>query len=745
MEVEKLTDPGVFDHLKQFWSRLLLARPFRYSLVFIASLAAIASSLLIIHLTNITSYLWQGLIFIGISLVVILPLLHFLFLYNREQIRIREIKPYLDAEIPFESIFTSDMFMLAHLDHNLKFLWVNQAFASEFGRSSQEIIGQQCSDLINDDEIATYFDRVVRFGEPFELRDKFIVPKGIQDQEDVFWDLIAIPAKGHRSSENGIFLSSVNVTQRIKNERILDFERRRTHQILDSVREGVYIVSKDHEVEYINPVIREEYGPVNGQKCYRYFHGNDRPCPICFFDRIQKGEVVTSLKSSEVNSKIYDSIDMPISNSDGSISKLRVMHDITRLKQDEKKLKNMNLQLQRLAQKEHDHRLLVESLVEAATELNKSLNLVDVLARILQQMRKAISFGMAETALIKEGSIDRDSYQSCLGTRSKEGASESPFPFDSLDLFHEMLITKKTIVVRDTHEESKWVNIKGWEWCRSFISVPLIIGKEPIGYINLLDENPNIFNENISEELIAFAAHAAVAIQNAWFFEKIQAGNERMKNLSRHQVEMLENERLYISRELHDEAGQVLTSLLLDIDSLKKNADNHDLVVEKSSEIEHAITEVVDDLHRIAMSLRPASLDHLGLIPAIRQYVETLEEKHNLVINFKETGFSDRLPEKMETVIYRIVQEALTNIVRHAQAEQVDLVLTIRNKKLIVIIEDDGVGFDTDQPLSPDHLGIFGIQERVKMLNGHFEIESQPSHGTTLRVEVDYDDPIDDR
>ncbi len=745
MEEENHPNLGVNGQTKPFLLRYLSNNSFSFSMIVVGGVIAIVSSLLIIHLTDATNYLVQGLIFVGISLLVFLPLVHFLLLYNEKQRRIREKMPFLEAEIPLKSIFSSDAFMLAHLDHNLKFLWVNGAFASEFDQSPQEIIGKHYSDLIIDDEIALQFDRVVRVGESIDLRDKLIVPKGSHSQEKLFWDLVAIPAKDHHNSEYGVFMSAVNVTQRVQTEKALDLERRRTHQILDTVREGVYIVNKDHEVEYANPVVRKEFGMVDGQKCYRYLHGSDQPCLNCFIDSIKEGEVVTSLRTSEVNGRVYDSMDMPITNPDGSVSKLRVMHDITQLKRDEEKLKNLNLKLQRLAQKEHDHRVLVESLVEAAAELNKSLNLDDVLARILEQMRKAIPFDWAETALIKEGSIDRDSYQRCLGDDGIDFDTKSPFPFDSLGLFNELLQTKKPILVQDVRNEAKWEDIAGWEWCRSFISVPLIIGDEVIGYINLLDRTPNLFTDFIGDELVAFGAHAAVAIQNAWFFEKVQQGNERMKNLSRHQVEMLENERLYISRELHDEAGQVLTSLLLDVDSLKKNADSYDFVIQKASQVEHALTEVVDDLHRIAMSLRPASLDHLGLIPAIRQHVETITKNHDLIIDIKETGFEGRLPEKLETVIYRIVQEALTNVVRHAQATRVDLLLTIRENKLIVIIEDDGVGFDTDQAISPNHLGIFGIQERVNMLNGHLDIESVIGKGTTVRIEVEYDNPINDR
>jgi signal transduction histidine kinase len=161
--------------------------------------------------------------------------------------------------------------------------------------------------------------------------------------------------------------------------------------------------------------------------------------------------------------------------------------------------------------------------------------------------------------------------------------------------------------------------------------------------------------------------------------------------------------------------------------------------------MEVSLNAVSENLHSVAMALRPASLDHLGLVPALRQQVESVGEKYGLRASFKSGKFNERLPASMETELYRIVQEALTNVVRHAHASQVDVILTMRDNQLIVIVEDDGDGFNPKEIPESGHLGLFGIQERTEMIGGKLVIESAPGKGTTLIVEVSYADSIIDR
>ena len=152
-------------------------------------------------------------------------------------------------------------------------------------------------------------------------------------------------------------------------------------------------------------------------------------------------------------------------------------------------------------------------------------------------------------------------------------------------------------------------------------------------------------------------------------------------------------------------------------------------------------SEIQTNLHRLAMNLRPASLDHMGLVPALEQYVKDFIQQVQLKVEFESVGMqSRRLPNVMETALFRIAQESLTNVVLHAQASRVDLLLTCRNNQVVLIVEDDGVGFIPADSTGLDHLGLFGMHERIEMLGGKLTVESSPGKGTMVRVEV----PIND-
>jgi signal transduction histidine kinase len=212
-------------------------------------------------------------------------------------------------------------------------------------------------------------------------------------------------------------------------------------------------------------------------------------------------------------------------------------------------------------------------------------------------------------------------------------------------------------------------------------------------------------------------------------------------DLSRRMVQIQENERSYIARELHDESGQALASLLLGLDLLERNARDPDKVIEGAARLEEIVTGIMENLHRIAMNLRPASLDHLGLANALQQYIQGFSETNSIEVSFDTTGIEGRLPAEVEVAFYRIAQEALTNVVRHAGATRIDLKLQEASGKLKLIIKDNGMGFDPQSKVGRDRLGLIGMRERAGMLGGRMNVESIPGQGTTLNVEIPWKKP----
>jgi signal transduction histidine kinase len=160
------------------------------------------------------------------------------------------------------------------------------------------------------------------------------------------------------------------------------------------------------------------------------------------------------------------------------------------------------------------------------------------------------------------------------------------------------------------------------------------------------------------------------------------------------------------------------------------------------AELRRIATEILNNLHNLAVKLRPASLDHLGLITALKQYADEYSRQYPVEVQFEALEIeSTRLPAEIETALFRIMQESLTNVALHAAASRVDILLNRRNGCLVMTIEDNGIGFNPGVLANENRLGLFGMRERVEMLGGSLIIESSPGKGTTISVEVPYDHP----
>jgi signal transduction histidine kinase len=204
-----------------------------------------------------------------------------------------------------------------------------------------------------------------------------------------------------------------------------------------------------------------------------------------------------------------------------------------------------------------------------------------------------------------------------------------------------------------------------------------------------------------------------------------------------------EEERKRIARELHDEAGQALTSVLL---GLKDLEDNSQTPAQKAraAELRGLTAGTLDLMRDMALELRPSTLDDLGLVAALQRYVSDYRRKYGIEVDFHPGSLAGvRLKPQMETALYRIAQEALTNVVRHAEAQSVSVLLDKRDGRAILVVEDDGKGFDVDQLRrtgSPaQKLGLLGMEERAALVGGSLTIESRPGAGTAVFVEVPLD------
>jgi signal transduction histidine kinase len=263
---------------------------------------------------------------------------------------------------------------------------------------------------------------------------------------------------------------------------------------------------------------------------------------------------------------------------------------------------------------------------------------------------------------------------------------------------------------------------------RTGLFVPLVVRDRPIGVIVAQDKQQTDprFTDGDLRIAEAFAERAAIAIDLS----------ERVAGAAlRRVVEGQELERKRLARELHDETGQALTSVLLGLRSIEEATRDQPQVRESVLALRELVVSTLHDVRRLAVELRPKALDDFGLLPALERLAETFAEQTAIDVHLQTALGDERLDPEIETALYRIVQEALTNVVKHAQASTISVVLTKRGDSVTALIEDDGQGFDASER-SGDGLGLLGIRERIALLRGRVAVESSEGSGTTVVVEV---------
>jgi two-component system, NarL family, sensor histidine kinase DevS len=262
---------------------------------------------------------------------------------------------------------------------------------------------------------------------------------------------------------------------------------------------------------------------------------------------------------------------------------------------------------------------------------------------------------------------------------------------------------------------------------RAGLWVPLVVNDRPIGVLVAHDRlgSPDLrFTDDDLRLAETFASRAALAVDLS---ERVA------RDAFRRVVAAQELERRRLARELHDETGQALTSILLGLRALEDTLDD-DVSHTAVARIRDLAVSTLQDVRRLAVELRPKALDDFGLVAALERLTETWSSATAIPVHFTAGLDGAELSSEVSTALYRIVQESLTNVVKHAHARHVSIVLTRKNGGVVVLIEDDGDGFDPTG--SRDSFGIAGMHERVALIDGRLRIESAPGAGTTLVVEI---------
>jgi two-component system sensor histidine kinase UhpB len=234
---------------------------------------------------------------------------------------------------------------------------------------------------------------------------------------------------------------------------------------------------------------------------------------------------------------------------------------------------------------------------------------------------------------------------------------------------------------------------------------------------------------------------AFTATLNA-MLDTLERDRQQLQALSLQVIDAQEAERKRIARELHDETAQTLTSLLVRLRILERAGDPADLRA-STAELRELTLQALEEVRNMARELRPTTLDDLGLVAAAQSYTEHCAELLGFGVTFRADSFTQRLAPHVELVLYRVIQEALTNVARHANAHHVEVWLSQEGARAVATIRDDGLGFDVEAMLASKErgLGLFGMQERMALVGGRLQLSAWRGGGTLVRAEVPLDEP----
>jgi len=465
-----------------------------------------------------------------------------------------------------------------------------------------------------------------------------------------------------------------------KAKEALQVERNKLTAILDSMADGVYIVNQENDIEYINPVLQKEFGPVKEKKCYEYFHDREEVCPWCKNQEVFTGKTVRWEWYSFKNQRTYDLIDTPLRNSDGSISKLEIFRDITDRKKAEEALKAS----------EKKYRTLLENLPQ----------------KIFLKDRNSVYLSCNEN------------YAKDLKIKAEEIAGKADYDFYPKELAEKYRADDKRIMKSGKIED---INEK---YIQNGREVVVHTVKTPVR-----DEKGN-FAGILS---IFWDITAQRRAQR-----KLLAYQKRLRDLASEMSLTEERERKRLAVELHDQVTQNLILFKINLGELREKNLPVELI-KPVNEIYKHLDQIVGDMRSLTFDLGSPTLYELGLEAAVREYLhEEIQQKHEIKTEFEDDAQPKPLDEDVCALLYRAVRELLINVVKHAQAQYVKVSIRKDNDNIRINVVDNGIGFKppTDG-LGSDKtagFGLFSIRERLNYFGGSVEIESKPGEGTQVAL-----------
>jgi len=514
---------------------------------------------------------------------------------------------------------------------------------------------------------------------------------------------------------------------------------RRSHDDLQSIIDGLddvlLVIGPDQRVRLANQSARRHYrrtGQIIGRPCYEVSHFPEpcRPpncqCPLPTVLATGQTVRVTHYHADGGSRERYvEVVASPLRDEDDRVKAIiELMYDVTDERQLRETLVRRNRELSAL-----------NAVVMAAT---RPLHLDELLVTALDEVLRVTGVDVGSVFLLREESGELV-LQAQRGT--SEVAAQAMIRLHLDDSACGGVAGKDhPVVVPDLSRSRSGAGLvlRQAGIC-SLVHVPLISRGMTLGTLCVGTQRPRDFQPEEVDLLMAIGSQIAVGIENARLYEELAYREQLRGELLEKVITAQEEERKRIARDLHDDTSQSLSALIYSLEAVETRCGDSDVRPSLVS-MRQRVTQILEGVHKLIFDLRPSMLDHLGLFVALRWYAETHLEPAGIRLHLEEHGTLRRLPPQMETALFRVVQEAVNNVVRHSGARNVRMTFDCRNDVVGIDVEDDGIGFDwaevsrtTDQQRG---LGLVGMQERVGLLGGQIAITSTRGEGTQVSIRV---------
>ncbi|MCS7280850.1 MAG: GAF domain-containing sensor histidine kinase [Desulfobacterota bacterium] len=498
------------------------------------------------------------------------------------------------------------------------------------------------------------------------------------------------------------------------------------YELLNLIEDEAFVFTRDYRVLFLNNTLASRIPKADG-RCFELLEKRDMPCdhPLweCPLPRIIREKrsffITYPYTTSEDPYPKYIKVSIwPISDTEF----LELRRDVSAERQLEKQIMIHHNHLDAISKISRavsglkDLRIILETALSTILDIFDGsiggIMLLDEERSVLRyEVWKGFSLGIIEGREVRKG-------EGVSGRVAEEG---SP------------------ILLGEVPESTTLCA----EGIRSLISVPLKAKEKVVGVLNVMSTIPKRFTREDMYLLSSVGHQLGMAIEQARLYENLTNARERYRKLLQVALVIQEEERKRIARELHDETSQNLTALSLNLQAIKNMIEEEGLTSEVRELIKksHAIAVSASvELTRIIRELRPTLLDTLGLFAAINHLVETNLKPKGIETEIRFEELRERLSSETELALFRITQEALSNIVRHSRAKKARIIFSSEDKEYKLVIEDDGMGFNVHEIKTIEEggrgAGLFGMKERVRLVGGRCNIESSPGMGTRINVYV---------